>query len=111
MKKFTVCLYDGSVDNIKRVVAAKTVDAPQMDGFDHLGLFYDLVKTVQHTDHPTYRNRVTGREFTVYYERELMFSDKVHVYDFGGYTRFIAIFEGEYTAEELPALLDKEIKD
>lgn len=104
LKQYTVCLYDGSVTSIDNIVATKEVWSDGIDSFDHIALFYDFIEGNE--DYKVYKNRITKKDFTVYYERTILLKQsKIHTYDFGSYTRFIAIFEGKYKAEELPTLL------
>lgn len=106
MKKFTVCLYNGSVVKIDKIIATKTIEADGIDNFDHIAIFYDLVKAKQHSDFRIYRNRITKKDFTVYYERTILLNDKVHTYDFGSYTRFIAVFEGNNEEKDLAQIIN-----
>lgn len=98
MKKYTVCLYDGSVSYIQHPVASVIVEAEDFK-LDPLKPFYDIVEITDSCT--TYKNRITNKCFNVYYYRALHLAENIRSYDFGSYSRFCVAIEGEYTTEEV----------
>lgn len=98
MKAYTVCLYDGTVNDIDEVIAVELVATGGIDQFDHLALFYDVAETITNGNYSynIYKNRITGKTFPVMYERCILFSKSIHSYDFGSHTRFIAVVAGDH---------------